>query len=113
LMFSPTVCICSELVLQTLALLLLPWQVEFNGFCFQQPACAGPGSENKKASTTVLLGFETWTIFMSCLLLRHKAAWLQFQNFSIACFVWTMSFQRPVPRRTDMAIHNASRRRKH
>jgi hypothetical protein len=34
MIFSPTLCICSELILATLALRLLPRQVEFNGFCF-------------------------------------------------------------------------------
>jgi hypothetical protein len=47
----------------------------------------GMVDEDKKASTTVRLGFETRTIFMSCLLLLHKELWLLFQNLSIACFV--------------------------
>jgi len=52
------------------------------------------------------LGFEIRTIFMSCLLLRLRAIWLLFQNFSIACFVWTMSVQSAGERRTDVATHD-------
>jgi hypothetical protein len=70
--------------------------------------CRGLVCEDKKTSTTVHLGFETRTIFMSCLLSRHKAVWLLFQNFSIACFVWTRSFQSAGAHRTDVATHNTS-----
>lgn len=37
-----------------------------------------------------------------------QATWLLFQNSSIACFVWTRSFQSAGEHRTDVAIHNAS-----
>jgi hypothetical protein len=62
----------------------------------------GMNTENKKPSTTVRLGFETRTIFMSCPLSRHEAAWLQFQNFSIACFVLIRVFQSSVEQRGHM-----------
>jgi len=69
-------------------------------------------SEHKKVSTPLRLGFETRTIFMSCLLSRHTAAWrLQFQNFSITSFVWTRLFQSTVESWTNVAIRNLPARR--
>lgn len=71
--------------------------------------CAGACLvKTKKARTTDSLCFEIRTIFMACLLSRLGAVWLLFQNFSIACFVWTMSFQSAGERRTDVAPHNTS-----